>query len=271
MSEEAPPTEVIDMLERTWRSISALLSEASESEWLTPTDCPGWTVQDQLAHLVGMERLLQGLPTALAGREAGLAREDIAAFNEAEIPPRRAMTGAAVLAEWNDVVEQRLATLRSADAAFFSRPAMTPVGPGTVRSYLDVRVLDCWVHEQDIRRALGRPGHTDGPAAEHTIDRLLRLVPIVVGRRAGTPEGATVVLELSGPVHRRVASTVRDGRARIDDELPDEPLATLRMDSDAFVVLANGRGPFERVSDRVQLAGDLALARAVASNLNVMI
>jgi hypothetical protein len=29
-------------------------------QWRTVTDCPGWTVQDQLSHLIGIERSLLG-------------------------------------------------------------------------------------------------------------------------------------------------------------------------------------------------------------------
>jgi uncharacterized protein (TIGR03083 family) len=56
------PTETIDKLETIWRSVSALGAELDESDWRLPTDLPGWTVQDNLAHLIGTERMLQGLP-----------------------------------------------------------------------------------------------------------------------------------------------------------------------------------------------------------------
>ena len=38
--------------------------------------------------------------------------------------------------------------------------------PADMAMFLQLRVLDNWLHEQDIRRALGMPGHLGGPAAE---------------------------------------------------------------------------------------------------------
>ncbi len=94
---------------------------------------------------------------------------------------------------------------------------MTPTGPGTMADFLAIRILDCWLHEQDIRRALGRRGNLDGAAAEHTIDRLIRTLPIVVGKRAACPEGAAVTVRITGPVERIVHCEVHDGRAAIVD------------------------------------------------------
>ena len=110
-------------------------------------------------------------------------------FNEAEVATRRANSGREVLAEWNALADLRLDTLRTADDAYFAREMMNPTGPGTMADFLQIRVLDCWIHEQDMRRAVERPGHMVGPAAEHTIDRLVRTIPIVVGKRAATPGG----------------------------------------------------------------------------------
>jgi hypothetical protein len=35
---------------------------------------------------------------------------------------------------------------------------------------MHIRIFDCWVHEQDMRRATGRPGHLTGPVVHTTSD-----------------------------------------------------------------------------------------------------
>ncbi|MGZ4766576.1 MAG: maleylpyruvate isomerase N-terminal domain-containing protein, partial [Ilumatobacteraceae bacterium] len=65
------PTDTIDKLEAIWRSTALLGDELDEREWKLATDLPGWTVQDNLAHLIGTERSLQGLPAAAAPRAVG--------------------------------------------------------------------------------------------------------------------------------------------------------------------------------------------------------
>lgn len=271
-ADRAAWTDTIDKLEATFASLSALGTHLSEDEWKALTDLPAWTVQDNLSHLIGIERMLEGLPaTEHRASAIGHVRNPIGEVNEHEVDVRRHLAGAEVLAEWDEIVARRLATLRSADDAYFDAPAMTPTGPGTIADFLHIRVLDCWVHEQDMRRTLDRPGHDSGPAAEHTIDRLIRTVPIVVGKRAGTPDGATVVIELTGPVHRRIIATVVEGRARLVDTAPTEPLASLSMSSDTFLVLATGRRTAAQMADAVAFSGDTDLAQRVADGLNMMI
>ena len=128
-----------------------------------------------------------------------------------------------MLEEWREITARRVATLRSAGDEYFDQPAMTPTGPGTLADFLHIRVLDIWVHEQDMRRAVGRPGNEQGSAAEHTIDRLIRTIPIVVGKRAATPDGETVVIELTGPVVRTLTVLVTGGRAGFVDDSTSAP------------------------------------------------
>jgi hypothetical protein len=110
-----------------------------------------------------------------------------------------------------------------------------------------------------------------GPAAEHTIDRLVRTIPIVVGKRAATPEGGAVILDISGGVHRHVVCEVNGGRAAIVEAATHEPLATIRIDPEAFIILATGRRSVESIADRIAISGDESLGRRVVDNLNMMI
>ncbi|MDP9463359.1 MAG: maleylpyruvate isomerase family mycothiol-dependent enzyme [Actinomycetota bacterium] len=266
------PIETIDKLETIWHSVSALGAELDERQWKLPTDLAGWSVQDNLAHLVGTERMLQGLPAAAMPPEVGQhVKNPIGQFNEAEVEARRSCSGAEVLAEWDDLVALRVTTLRAGDDAYFAREMPTPTGPGTMADFLHIRVLDCWIHEQDMRRAVDKPGHLGGPAAEHTIDRLLRTIPIVVGKRAATPEGGAVIVDITGDVSRHLVCEVIGGRAAIVAAATLEPLATITLDAEAFIVLATGRRTATAIADRIDLVGDQSLGQRVVDNLNMMI
>lgn len=266
------PTDTIDKLEQTWRAISALGAQLTEAQWKLPSDNPGWTVQDNLSHLVGTERGLQGLPAADVEVEPRpYVKNPIGAANEREVELRRGRTGAEVLAEWDETVALRLATLRSAGEDHFAQPTMTPTGPGTLADFLHIRVLDCWAHEQDIRRAVGIPGSLDTASAAHTIDRLIRTLPIVVGKRAGTPEGGAVAFDITGPVERHLVYEIREGRATQVDAPTNPPLATVAFDSDTFATLALGRRPASAMAGQVELTGDAELGRRVVDQLSMMI
>ena len=54
---------VIDSLDAVWRSIIDLGNGLSEAEWKLPTDLPGWSVQDNVSHIIGTERNMRGEPT----------------------------------------------------------------------------------------------------------------------------------------------------------------------------------------------------------------
>ena len=159
--------------------------------------------------------------------------------------------------------------IRSGDDAYFAQPSITPAGPGTLADFLDIRILDCWLHEQDMRRATGHVGNLSSVAAEHTVDRLLRTIPIVVGKRAATPEGKAIAINITGGVERNLICEVQNGRAKFMDEASAPPLATIGLSVESFIVLAAGR----RTSDRVDatVAGDHQLAQRVLSQFNMMI
>ncbi len=264
------PTATIDMLDDVYAAVTDVCSGLDDAQWATPTDCPGWSVQDNLSHLIGTERHLEQLPsTAHRMAVPDHVRNPIGEFNEYEVDARRGLPGSQVLAEWNELVARRLDTLRHADTAYFDQPMATPTGPGTMADFLDIRVLDLWGHEQDIRRALGRPGNLDTPAAGHTIDRLLRTLPIVVGKRAGCPEGHGIRLRITGPTERDVHVEVHGGRAAVVARPSTEPAATVRMDTETFLVLAMGRRAPGDVD--VEVAGDAALGQRVVDQLNMMI
>ena len=74
-----------------------------------------------------------------------------------------------------------------------------------------IRVMDMWFHEQDIREAVGEPGHLAGPGARRrALAEVVAALGYVVGKRVGAPAGTTVRFELTGPVAR--ADRRRGGR-----------------------------------------------------------
>ncbi len=264
------PTDTINILEECWRSLSSLGAPLTEAEWKTATDLPGWSVQDNLSHLIGIERMMQGLAgTDHRAPATDYIRNPIGEMNENEVDARRVSQGAEVLSEWNDLIAIRSQTLRAGDDAYFAQPAMTPTGPGTLADFLEIRILDCWLHEQDMRRATGHAGNLSGAAAEHTVDRLVRTIPIVVGKRAATPEGGAVAVDILNGVERHLVCEVQNGRAAFVVEASSPPLATIGLSTESFIVLASGRRTSDRVTTTV--AGDHGLAQRVLSNFNMMI
>jgi len=267
------PTAIVDTLTGVWAELSRLGAPLTEAQWKTPTALPAWNVQDLYSHLIGTECLLEGLPLA-PPRDPSVdtdhVRNAIGELNENEVALRKQRPGAEVFAEWEDVRATREATLRAAGPDYFAQPAMMPTGPGTMADFLSLRILDAWIHEQDLRWALGLPTPLDGPAAEHTIGRLVRTIPIVVGKRAAAPEGRAVRIVIAGNVERDLTCEVNGGRAGFVDRPAAPPLATVMFTTEAFVQLANGRRLPDDLTG-VTIDGDAELGRNVATRFNMMI
>jgi uncharacterized protein (TIGR03083 family) len=266
---------VVELLATEWRSLDELCAGLSAAEWGRPTDCPGWTVQDQLAHVIGTESMLAGErpPTPPPDLVAAPhVHTDIGRLNEAWVASLRAEPPAAVLSRFRAITEVRLEQLRSRSTEDFDAIGPSPVGQVPYREFMDVRVMDNWVHEQDIRRAVGRPGHRSGPVVEQSLARLVPAMAFVVGKKAAAPDGMSVVFDLTGETPRRFAVVMSGGRAALA-EVPPSPTVTLRVDAEAWWCLALGRrdGPAMRSAGVVEIQGDQQLGERVIDNLTFMV
>ena len=266
------PVDLIDMTAHIFGSIDAFCAGLSEEQWKTPSQLPRWTVQDNLSHIIGTERKMLGMPeTEHRSSDMSQVHNPIGEMNEHHVDLRRDWPGAKVLEEFRDISRRRVEQLRNAGEDYFATPEMTPTGPGTIGDFLHIRVMDIWVHEQDMRRAVGIMGNEGSPEAGHSLDRLIRTVPIVVGKRAATPEGATVVIRVTGPVQRTIVCTVKDGRAQTGGDIPPDALCDISMGSDVFLQLATGRGNAAELARRCSVIGDNDHATKVLTNFNMMI
>ena len=263
--------QLIDALEDTWRSLDELVSTFDDADWERATSCPGWSVKDQLSHIAGVESHLLGRPQPEHELPEGLdhVTNDWGRFMEVDIDARRAWPPAQIVDEFREVAKERLAYLRGLpdDLDQFS-PSVFGAEVPLSRS-LPIRVFDCWAHEQDIRRALDRPGHLSGIAPEVARDRTLRGWSIVWSTQMDPPlsDGTTIVVDVTGPSATTRTITVSGGRGDLSDELPAQPDVTLTMPLDALVRLGCGRTDADPTE--VDVAGDSDVAARLIAAMAV--
>jgi uncharacterized protein (TIGR03083 family) len=264
---------LVDRLEDVWSSLARLGDSLTEPQWKMPTECPGWSVQDNLAHVVGIESVLLGRddPSVRGDLGGDHIKNEVGRSNEVWVDAFRDQTGAAVLAEFRTVTAARLAALRD-PGLDFGAESWTPIGAGTVRDLLPFRIFDSWIHEQDMRRAVGKPGGWDGGGALVALDRIASVMPMVVGKKVKPPDGATIVFEVTGPAGREIVIGMEGGRAQVLDAVLVPPTIRLRLDGDTFVRLATGRGDAEEILDSgsVELLGKPELGRTIARSMNFL-
>lgn len=125
------------------------LEGLSGEQWHTPSLCPGWTVHDVAAHLVG-----NASPTSLPGILAALvrARFSFDRMNEQDARRHRGDGPAYTLGRLREV------------AGLTAAPPFVP---------LVVRLVEEVVHGEDVRRPLGMrrdyPAEAVVPALEHQV------------------------------------------------------------------------------------------------------
>jgi uncharacterized protein (TIGR03083 family) len=263
---------VVDLQETVFRSLDDLCSSLTPEEWKLETECPGWSVQDNLSHIIGTESTILGRP--VPSHDPGdkpWVRNPIGAGNEVQVDYRRSWPPSKVLEEFRDVSGERVKAIRAMSDEDLAGDSWTPIGQGTVADLLAIRVMDCWVHEQDIRRAVGKPGSLDGPVAEHAFGRHSMALPFVVGKKVGAPDGTTVIFEITGPAGGVVGIGVEGKRANRLDAVPDSPDVKLIMDLQTFNRLCCGRGDPADVTGEVKIDGDEALGRKILDQQNFMV
>ena len=259
-------------LAQVWASLRELGAGLDDAEWGRGTPCPGWPVSAQYAHIIGTESSLLGRPNPEVdpGTPEHI-RNPIGGFNEVWVVALAGRPRPEVLEMFDEVTAARLEALRAMGEEDFFKESWTPVGQADYRRFMQIRVFDCWVHEQDIRDAVGRPGGDAGAVAEQAVDEIVRAAGYLVGKKAAAPAGSSVRIELGGPVTRRIEVSVADGRAKVVDALEGDPTATVSLGSDAFTRLACGRvAPADVAAGALGgfvVTGDEELGRRVVENL----
>ncbi len=291
-----PPATLVDLVAAYAQTAQAVLElgrSCRAEDFARHTECPGWTVQDQLSHVTALEALFAGEPEPpVELPELAHVGSDLARFMERGVHARRSWTGSEVVAELADLLPRRLATLADPSLTLDSVIDST-IGARPAGAFLALRVRDIWCHEQDLRVALGRPLALSTPGASHFTAGVLAAVPAILAREVHAPVGTSVAVEVTGPVSGTVFARVEAGRGGIPRGVEVAPGdvasaevapgdvasaesasvdfsrtdATITLSTEAFTRRGAGR---RSVQDTPHTAtGDLDLARAVLAHLAV--
>ena len=260
---------MVALLSEEYAAVSTMCRGFGDADWATPTCLPGWTVKDQLSHLAGTEAMLAGeAPPAIAVADAPYLKNDLGRANEVWVEANRGRTGADVLAHFDDVVGRRLGSLGAMTQAEFDEPSWTPVGrEETYGRFMRIRHYDCFLHEHDIRQALGIPDRDEPSHVRSALEETAAAIGYIVGRKAAMPAGSRVRIELTGSVEVTYLVAV-NGRAELVEAFEGGPTTGIRLPVMLFLRLTGGRleasGPLD---EEIVLEGDRELAIKLASNL----
>lgn len=250
-----------------WQAIddfTRLLEGLAPEDWDRPTDLAGWDVRAVASHVAHLERVLA------TGEEEHAEIGDpppphitglMGHYTEIGVVNRRGADPDAIIDEIREAATaRRTALLTDPPTDAEAKPERIFGGvPWSWRTLLRNRPLDVWMHEQDVRRAVDRPGGMDTAPAKHTAEYLAESLCFVLAKKVGAEPGTTLVLEMEGsePFAFEVGE---DRRGRVPAAPPAQPDVRLAMDRESFICLAGGRRP---APGSVVVTGDEALGQRV--------
>lgn len=182
---------IIDRIERALDTTSAIVAGIEDGQYATASPCAGWTVRDELNHLVGGMRIFTA---RLTGAEPGGEHEDDWLGGE----PRKAFLAAA-----------------EADRAAWRRPdalaGTVELGFGVIPApaAAAIHLTEVLVHGVDLALVTGREGLVDEAACELLLGEM-RAMDFSVFRNPGM-FGPEIAVDAVAPAHRRLLAFL--GRA----------------------------------------------------------
>ena len=194
-SEIPPDITSVEVFGRTVDSLAGLLAGLTAAEWARPA-LRHHDVQGVIGHLVGVEADFQ---RRLAGEPAQPLDADHIASTEAAASAQAGRPPEDTRAEWVAATAATAERLARTDRAAFDAPVALYGVTLSLERWLLVRAFEMWTHEEDIRRAIGRPLLAPEPERLSPMTRLaVTLLPAGLSRADLSHPGCMARLVLTG-------------------------------------------------------------------------
>ncbi|GAQ53838.1 maleylpyruvate isomerase family mycothiol-dependent enzyme [Streptomyces acidiscabies] len=253
-------------------AITELVEPLVEADWNLRTPCPGWSVRDVVSHVIGLDCEMYGDPRPIHSlpRDLFHLTTDLQRYMEVQVDVRRHHTSPEMTSELEYTIIRRNRQLRNENrdpAAKVRGPLGTEL---TLEASMRSHAFNVWVHEQDLRAALNRPGNLDSPGAHIARDVLLDALPAIVAEKSNAPRSSAIVFDITGPVEfLRTIRVDMQGRGTLETVPALGPAASFVLGWETYVRLACGRVTLDTVADRVKAEGDPELTAAILRNFTV--
>ena len=265
---------IVNALDETWSTIDKVVRLQRPDAYDAQTACPGWSVRDVLSHLLGFEMMLQGAPVPpYDGPWPEYVHNPIGEINEAFVRVHRAEPGIEVLNQFRAVAGKAIHNLRALDDEAWEKVGWSPEGERPYHRFQETRVLDSWIHLQDIRDALLEPADDHGVAEEIVVNRFEAALPFILGKKMKAQDGTVVHVNLTGRLARTIILGVRDGRAVVVSSSDEVPTLEFTTPVALFWRRAAGRITAQAFlnASATDVRGDHALAQSFAQALSIML
>jgi uncharacterized protein (TIGR03083 family) len=272
------PVFLLDRFVRLHTELMSLLRSLSGDDWSRPTACALWSVKDVVAHLLdsSIRRLSFGRDTLPSTPDTPISSyADLVQYlnrlNAEWVTACRRLSPRVLMDFLDFTAAQVHAFFQSLDPY---TPALFPVawaGEDVSPNWFDIgrEYTERWLHQQQIREAVGAPGLTGREWLHPTLDVFVRALPYTYREVEAAP-ARSVRFEILGEaggvwtlVRKAAGWELFNGSSRNAD-------AVVRLDQDtAWKLFSKGLRP-DAARQRVKIDGERSLAEPVLGSLAIM-
>jgi uncharacterized protein (TIGR03083 family) len=272
------PVDLVELFPGLHLELTRLLRGLDAADWARPTACALWSVKDIVAHLLdtAFRRLSFGRDrlNPAPDREIASYTDLVAYLNRlnAEWVAAARRLSSRLLIDLLDQVEPELhGFLRSLDPQAPAAFSVAWAGDETSPNWFDIgrEYTERWLHQQQIREAVGAPGLNRKPWLHPALDIFVRALPFTY-RKVGAPAGRSLRFEIRGEAGGVWTLARSPGGWQLF--VGSDPGAAARVSLDqeaAWKLFSKGFSP-EEARQRIRIEGDLALGQPVLGSLAVM-
>ena len=250
---------------------------AEPAVWQAASVSPGWQNRDIVAHLAAQEtaaaQLVAGEPATEfdAFREANGGELWVSGFNEWAVQVRAEVNDRTLIADWGKAADAFLAlTARLTDDEWRSKRVDWVAGEIGIRYLVQSRVIEWWLHGEDIREGAGLEENPQHWPVYLTNDLGVRMIPYSLGQAGLSFPGRSISVELEGVGEGSWHWGVAPREMPEPDHKPD---AFIEGRGLAFALVAGRRVAASSFLDdgNLVIGGDEDLATAVLENLHAFV
>lgn len=270
-------TELTGILHAERTRLGRTIQYADPSLWDAASPCAGWTNRDLMAHLAAQDtaaaQAIGGEPSEEfdAFREANGGDLWVSGFNEWAIGVRRDLSTRQILTDWGRAADL-LCTRASDIEADRWASARIPwlAGDIGVRYLVQARIVEWWLHGEDLRQGTGQDPNPQHSPIHLTCDLGIRMLPYALGLAGLTFPGRSVRIDLSGMGYGSWHWGLAPRESPAEDHKPD---AWIEGRALAFALVAGRRVSADAFLDdgNLVIGGDEDLAVAVLTHVRAYV
>jgi len=256
-----------------------LLKNLPPTAWDLPTACPGWSIKDVVAHLLGgnlgrlsfgRDRLLGPKPKGAPGSYGELV-DYINQLNAEWISAARRVSPS-LLIDFLVVTDPQLYDYFRSLPPFESRgPAVAWAGETRSPNWFDIarEYTEKWLHQQHIREAVGQPVLDDRRWLFPVLDTFMRALPHTY-RDVSAAEGTAIWFRIDGEAGGDWSLLRQDSAWRLYAGAPQTAASVVRLGQDvAWRLFTKGISP-EIAQARIECGGDATLGIRILEMVCIM-